>query len=65
MSMHPSDGNTHAIERHLAERERYEDAQIRDMYCPACDETIDGPEWPYHVKEETCPNCEGELEEAS
>jgi hypothetical protein len=58
-----TDGNTAAIERHLADRERYEDAQIRDMYCPACEETIDGPDWSQHVKDETCPNCRGQLKE--
>jgi hypothetical protein len=64
--MHPSDGNTAAIERHLAEQEAYDAAQPPDdLYCPACEETISGEEQPLYVEDKTCPNCSGELEEAS
>jgi hypothetical protein len=52
--MHPSDGNTAAIERHLAEQEAHDASQ--PLYCPACDETISG-------EYETCIYCGGELEE--
>jgi hypothetical protein len=59
-----TDGNLHALKQHLAEQEAYDAAQPPDdMYCPACAETIDGPDWPHHVKEESCPNCAAQLEE--
>jgi hypothetical protein len=52
-----TDGNTAAIERHLADQEAYDAAQPPDdLYCAECDEIIDG-------RDATCPNCEGELEE--
>ena len=56
--MHPSDGNAHAINQHLAEREAYDAAQPETMYCGTCDETISSADWPGFIDTETCPNCE-------
>ena len=60
-----TDGNTYAINKHLAEREAYDLAHPADLYCPACDEIIKPLEWPAFIndKEAECPNCRGELEE--
>jgi hypothetical protein len=59
-----TDGNTDAIEQHLAEQDAYDAAQPpEDMYCWVCDETIDGTDWPDHVGLEVCPNCSNQLEE--
>jgi Zn finger protein HypA/HybF involved in hydrogenase expression len=63
--MHPTDGNTHAIESQLAEQERYEDAQPVILYCRPCDEIISSEDWPSYVYRGTCPDCGGELEETS
>jgi len=53
------DGNTFAINKHLAEREAYDLAHPADLYCPACDETIRPLDFPEYVNEDgaTCPNC--------
>jgi hypothetical protein len=61
--MHPSDGNTHAIERHLADQEAHDAAQTVILCCRPCDEIISSDEWPHHVKDGTCPDCAGQLEE--
>jgi uncharacterized protein (DUF983 family) len=59
-----TDGNAAAINRHLAEQEAYDAAQPPDdMYCPACDETINGKVWPSYIGLETCPNCGFQLKE--
>jgi len=51
-----TDGNLDAIERELAEQERYDAAQPEDdMYCSHCDEGFDGAV-------DICPNCEKELD---
>ncbi|MGC1494662.1 MAG: hypothetical protein WA790_02550 [Sulfitobacter sp.] len=60
--MHPSDGNTYAINKHLAEIEAHEAAQPPDdMYCGTCNEVIRGKDWPEFIDTETCPNCDGNL----
>jgi hypothetical protein len=53
-----TDGNTAAIERHLAEQEAHDALHADDLYCPECDEVIGAPGVP-----ELCPHCGGELEE--
>jgi hypothetical protein len=59
-----TDGNTAAIERHLAEQEAYDAAQPEaDMYCAHCDETISGEYNPGSIATQTCPNCSEELDE--
>ena len=58
-----TDGNTAAIDRHLAEQEAYDAANPDDMYCPACDEVINGPDCADFIADETCPDCAGQLEE--
>jgi hypothetical protein len=61
--MHPSDGNTHAIERHLAEQEAHDAAQPPDdLYCAECDEKSIADRLSYF--DGACPYCAGELEEA-
>ena len=51
-----TDGNLDAINRELEAQERYDAAQPEvDMYCSHCDECFD-------ETEDTCPNCENELE---
>lgn len=59
--MHPSDGNTYAINARLAGRETYDAANQEPMYCGACDETISAQDWPECIDTETCPNCGGSL----
>ena len=60
-----TDGNTYAINKHLAEREAYDAAHPPDYYCAACDETLSPLDWPEFIndKEAECPNCRGALEE--
>lgn len=58
-----TDGNTYAINKHLAEREAYDAAHAPDWYCANCDETIRALDWPKYIEDETCPNCFGEIEE--
>jgi rubrerythrin len=53
-----TDGNTAAIERHLAEREADDALHADDLYCPECNEVIGAPGVP-----ELCPHCGGKLEE--
>ena len=60
-----TDGNTAAIERHLAEREAYDAAQPVLVYCLPCNETIQSEDWPDYAYQGTCPNCAGQLEETS
>jgi hypothetical protein len=57
-TMHPSDGNTYAINQHLAAQEAHDALHADDLYCPECDEVIGAPGVP-----ELCPHCGGELEE--
>jgi hypothetical protein len=62
--MHPSDGNTYAINRHLAEQEAYDAAQQEaDMYCAHCDEAICGDLDALAIAMRKCPNCSEELDE--
>jgi hypothetical protein len=63
MTMHPSDGNTHALNCHLAEQEAHEAAQLVILYCLPCDEIISSDDWPAFTYHGTWPNCAGELEE--
>jgi hypothetical protein len=58
-----TDGNTAAIERHLAEQEAHDAAQPVILYCRPCDEIISSEDWPSYVYRGTCPDCGGELEE--
>lgn len=55
------DGNTYAINKHLADVEAYDATQPETMYCGACDEAISSADWPEFIDTETCPNCEGVL----
>ena len=58
---HSTDGNTYAINKHLAEIEAYDAATPDDMYCGCCHETIIARDWPEFIDTETCPNCDGNL----
>lgn len=60
-----TDGNTYAINKHLAEREAYDLAHPADLFCKACDEVIRPLDWPEYCTPDgaECPNCGGELQE--
>jgi len=52
--MHPSDGNLHALERHLAEGQKYY-GEIIEKFCGECD-VVDVAR-----SEDHCPECDSEL----
>lgn len=53
--MHPTDGNLHAIERHLAEIEA-NTIELREGYCGTCDVFHELP-----VDQGNCPECDDDL----
>jgi Zn finger protein HypA/HybF involved in hydrogenase expression len=59
--MHPSDGNTDAINQELEAQERHNAAQL--VYCLDCNEVISIEDWPDHEYQGTCPNCSEKLDE--
>ena len=59
-----TDGNTYAINKHLAEREEYDAMHPSDWHCPACDEVLKALDWPpAFITDGECPNCGGPIEE--